>query len=690
MQQFTLIGVCCLTVVTAWYPINPASPKTSIVEDPNTSESDDLETPDYEPLLSRDLDIPLPEDPETTDIEVPQVPEAPMNRELETLSVGPGGGPTKSIDGITYSFVAFDELYNLTREQHDTLAYNYTQMQFTPNEPIKLRVPTTLAFDIRSPLKKYYPPNLNPPMEYNFSDFPQEDHLTHIYRKELEISKVDVDPHLVDQNNLKFMLNNVFTLPRNEETNSTLKDSIGQYILRKLGNLGLLSGTQVFTPSQFHNWFWAGKKDWEIPAGSNIIAVYPGVHYATKLDKIVVVGAHWDTVASTDGYNDNGSGVAAVLEAARAISESKCKLKYSIFFVAFDKEENGSQGSHEFLRGFLINHFNVSHWPEFQGAIIMDSIINFNGTKNSQIIPTDWRNEVPSTLEQVASNEFRGDFLSIFYRKEPEGLLANLVKQHNQKLNEDPLFVNNIVNKPDRYKYMEFPVNLPTEPPPIKYMAKYAQFLRSDHARFWYSKEHMYTLSLRAVLLTDTGPYRGLMQQCYHQQCDSKRGKFKGVFADFNFLSKTVQTVIDTITDMAGAECPASIRSQTMKRFAKSSETSWEELNIGDEERKGEVGGKELEEEKEMIEEKEEKEEKEEEKGEEKTVPKDPFSKTKDSLMSVTDLLENGVSDELNKDDIYSSPSSIKSSASRFGPLANTALYIAYSFRWVPSLFVMG
>jgi len=88
-----------------------------------------------------------------------------------------------------------------------------------------------------------------------------------------------------------------------------------------------------------------------------------------------------------------------------------------------------------------------------------------------------------------------------------------------------------------------------------------------------------------------------------------------------------------------------------MKRFAKSSETSWEELSklkhvfelflnkfffhldIGDEERKGEIGVKELEEEKEKIEEKEEKEEKEEEKGKEKTVPKDPFSNTKDSLM---------------------------------------------------------
>ena len=110
-------GVCCLSVVTAWYPINPESPKTSIVEDPKTSESDDLKTPDYEPLLSRDLDIPLPEDPETPDIEAPEAPEAPENREIETLSVGPGGGPKKSVDGITYrldpGFVLRDCLLNL-------------------------------------------------------------------------------------------------------------------------------------------------------------------------------------------------------------------------------------------------------------------------------------------------------------------------------------------------------------------------------------------------------------------------------------------------------------------------------------------------------------------------------------------------------------------------------------------------
>ena len=42
--------------------------------------------------------------------------------------------------------------------------------------------------------------------------------------------------------------------------------------------------------------------------GINIIGIYPGEKFYTSEDKILVVGAHWDTTAFTDGYNDNGSG----------------------------------------------------------------------------------------------------------------------------------------------------------------------------------------------------------------------------------------------------------------------------------------------------------------------------------------------------------------------------------------------
>ena len=36
--------------------------------------------------------------------------------------------------------------------------------------------------------------------------------------------------------------------------------------------------------------------------------MFPGLHHGTSADRILLVGAHWDTTPFTDGYNDNGSG----------------------------------------------------------------------------------------------------------------------------------------------------------------------------------------------------------------------------------------------------------------------------------------------------------------------------------------------------------------------------------------------
>ena len=63
--------------------------------------------------------------------------------------------------------------------------------------------------------------------------------------------KQSYDPLLVSKPNLKLMLHNAMTLPRHSGRNRTLVDSVGQYIMRKMGTMGLLTGTQVFSPSQF-------------------------------------------------------------------------------------------------------------------------------------------------------------------------------------------------------------------------------------------------------------------------------------------------------------------------------------------------------------------------------------------------------------------------------------------------------
>jgi hypothetical protein len=53
--------------------------------------------------------------------------------------------------------------------------------------------------------------------------------------------------------------------------------------------------------------------------------------------KIILVGAHYDSVFGAPGANDNGSGVAALLALARRFVAKKCE--YTLRFVAFVNEE---------------------------------------------------------------------------------------------------------------------------------------------------------------------------------------------------------------------------------------------------------------------------------------------------------------------------------------------------------------
>lgn len=62
--------------------------------------------------------------------------------------------------------------------------------------------------------------------------------------------------------------------------------------------------------------------------------------------KTLVIGAHYDSV-DTPGANDNASGVAVMLEAARLLSQQE--LKCNVQFVAFGSEEIGMVGSTYYL-----------------------------------------------------------------------------------------------------------------------------------------------------------------------------------------------------------------------------------------------------------------------------------------------------------------------------------------------------
>jgi Zn-dependent M28 family amino/carboxypeptidase len=67
---------------------------------------------------------------------------------------------------------------------------------------------------------------------------------------------------------------------------------------------------------------------------ANIRAEIPGI---TSPEKIIVVGAHYDTIEDTPGADDNASGIAGLLELYRLLSPFR--FKRTIRFVAFTLEE---------------------------------------------------------------------------------------------------------------------------------------------------------------------------------------------------------------------------------------------------------------------------------------------------------------------------------------------------------------
>ena len=74
---------------------------------------------------------------------------------------------------------------------------------------------------------------------------------------------------------------------------------------------------------------------------NNVIAETPG----GRTDRVVVAGAHLDSVAEGPGIQDNGSGSAAILEIALQMAELGIRPRNQVRFIWFSAEESGLLGS---------------------------------------------------------------------------------------------------------------------------------------------------------------------------------------------------------------------------------------------------------------------------------------------------------------------------------------------------------
>ncbi len=95
----------------------------------------------------------------------------------------------------------------------------------------------------------------------------------------------------------------------------------------------------------------------------NVVADLPG---KTLPDEVVLVGAHFDSWDFAQGADDDGSGVAAVLEAARVLRSLGVAPRRTIRFAFFSGEEEACLGS----RAYVVAH--EKELDRLTGVLIMD------------------------------------------------------------------------------------------------------------------------------------------------------------------------------------------------------------------------------------------------------------------------------------------------------------------------------
>jgi aminopeptidase YwaD len=177
-------------------------------------------------------------------------------------------------------------------------------------------------------------------------------------------------------------------------------------------------------------------------------------------DDAVELCAHWDSVEITPGADDNASGVAGVLEAARVLRDADLPAR-TIRFVLFGGEEDGFDGSRAHL----------AHITPRTEAIVFEMI---GYTAPGQRFPEE--------LAGFLDPPERGDFIALVADEASQGLLRKFAA---------------------RLEVPALPLVLP------EVAAEVA--MRSDHVPYW-------ATGRRALLVTDTADYRN---PHYHRESDT-------------------------------------------------------------------------------------------------------------------------------------------------------------------------
>ena len=133
------------------------------------------------------------------------------------------------------------------------------------------------------------------------------------------------------------------------------------------------------------------------PNGFNTIAEIPGSDPKLK-DEVVMLGAHFDSVAAATGATDNATGSAAMMEAMRILKAVGAKPRRTIRVALWGGEEEGLLGSRAYVRDHFGDPATMALKPEH--AKLAAYFNSDNGTGRVRGIWLQGNLEVRSLFEQ--------------------------------------------------------------------------------------------------------------------------------------------------------------------------------------------------------------------------------------------------------------------------------------------------
>ncbi len=307
-----------------------------------------------------------------------------------------------------------------------------------------------------------------------------------------DLQNVDIQQivNQVDSNNLRNNLQFITGIRHRTSGPVQLqrvKDSINNRFLR----YGLQTSVQNFDYSSYN--------------AQNFMGRLPGT---TREDTTYLMDGHYESLGTSPGADDNGSAVAAFLEAARILSQySFCN---TIKFIAFDLKEAGLVGSGRYVSE------GIPAYEKIAGVLNFEMIGYYCDAPNCQQIPSGFCSLFPAVCDSINSQQGRGNFLN------------NVANVNSNPLRYAFDSCARLYVPQLRVISLATPGNGQSTP----------DLRRSDHARFW-------DANYKALMLTDGANFRN---PNYHTVNDTLGS------INFTFMTNTLKATIAAIASLSGIQ----------------------------------------------------------------------------------------------------------------------------------------